>query len=335
LKRITTEREPDRLKSIFFGGGTPSLLSLENIADLLKVCRECFDLSDDVEISMEVNPKGLSLVKVLSLKKLGINRISIGVQSFVDTELHMLGRLHTAQEAWETVEWAKTSGFKNINIDLISGLPEQTLDLWRWNLQTAIDLSPQHLALYQLSVEEGTVMHHRIAQGNLKLPQDEEILEMDDLSDLLCSTNNINHYEISNYAKPGFRCRHNINYWKNGEYYGVGAGAVMYLEGERMKNIYDPERYCSLIDDGKTAVFEREKLDSEASFRETVVMGLRLVEGVSREVLFERYGIDLLKYYGKTLEDLLAGSLLEISDSSLRLTLRGRAVANSVMSNLV
>jgi oxygen-independent coproporphyrinogen III oxidase len=274
-------------------------------------------------------------VKIISLKKLGINRLSIGVQSFADNELLMLGRLHSAQEAMETVDWAKKSGFDNINVDLMSGLPNQRLEVWKWNLQTAIDLDPQHLSLYQLSIEPGTEMHNRISKGTLSPPSEEVVLDMDDFTDIVCSKRDFFQYEISNYSKPGFQCKHNINYWKNGEYYAVGAGAVRYLEGERIKNISDPEKYCALLEGGKSVLAEKEILDKEASFRETVIMGLRLVEGVSCEELFERYGIDLIKYYGKVLENLLESSLLEISESSLRLTKQGRAVANTVMSSLV
>jgi putative oxygen-independent coproporphyrinogen III oxidase len=335
VKIISSGVCADPLQTIFFGGGTPSLLSLENITDILSACKNCFKIDTNAEISMEVNPRSVDFVKLLSLSKIGINRLSIGVQSFLDKELFLLGRIHNAQEAWETVEWARKSGYRNINIDLISGVPGQTADMWRWNLQTALELEPEHLSLYQLTVEEGTSMKDQIDRERLALPAEDEILAMDRISGELCVTSGFTQYEISNYSIPGFSCQHNINYWKNKEYYAVGAGAVRYLAGVRMKNVEDPERYCAMITENGSAVVESEKLDKEASFRETVVMGLRMVAGISLEDLYRRYGIDLRKYYGKVLENLLEMSLLELHSSNLRLTARGREIANRVMADLV
>ncbi len=335
LKLISQKFTSDRLDTIFFGGGTPSLLPLENISDILKTCRDFFLIDKAAEISMEVNPKSVDFQKLLILKDLGINRLSVGVQSFINDELQFLGRLHTAQQAWETVESAKKSGYKNVSIDLMFGLPGQTSNHWRWSLQTAIDLLPEHLSLYQLTLEEGTELQVRIKRGDATLPEENEILAMDRVTAELCSTAGFSHYEISNFSQPGFSCRHNINYWKNKEYYAVGAGAVRYLAGERVRNVEDPEKYCGMMEQGETAVFESEKLSNEASFRETVVMGLRMTEGVSVKELFDRYGIDLREYYGKTLEKLITSMLLDMDTFRLRLTPRGRAVANRVMADLV
>jgi putative oxygen-independent coproporphyrinogen III oxidase len=335
MKVLSSNFRSDPLQTVFFGGGTPSLLSLENIADILSGCRKYFAIDEAAEISMEINPKSVDFVKLLTLGKLGINRMSIGVQSFSDTELYGLGRIHTAQEAWETVEWAKKSGCKNINIDLISGIPGQTAEVWRWTLQTAVELEPEHLSLYQLSVEEGTPIKEQVASGRVILPEEEDILAMDGITEELCFSSGFTQYEISNYSKPGFACRHNINYWRNGEYCAVGAGAVSYLSGVRIRNSEDPEGYCTMIEEKGTAVVDSEELDNEASFRETVVMGLRMVEGISVDDLYRRFGIDLLSYYGKALQDLLEMSLVELNSSTLKLTVRGREVANRVMADLV
>ena len=335
MSLITSEHEPSPLDTIFLGGGTPSVVSVENISSLLQFCRERFEINEQAEISMEINPKTVDFMQVLSLKNCGINRVSIGVQSFIDTELQRLGRIHNAQEAWDGVEAVRNAGISNINIDLISGLPGQSVDSWRWNLQSAIGHHPNHLSLYQLSIEEGTGFSKQIAGGGLVLPDEDEIAGMDEVTSDLCRSAGYNQYEISNYAKPGFECRHNINYWLNEEYFGVGAGAVRYLAGERIKNIVDPLTYCEKIERGESVVEESEALDSEASFRETVVMGLRMVEGVSSERLLSRYGVDLQLYYGETLEKLLGLSLLEFHKPYLRLTAKGRALANQVMAGLV
>lgn len=335
LEMIAPESAFHRLDTVFFGGGTPSLFSIDQLSEILNGCRIFFDLADDAEISLEMNPKTASIQKFLDWKELGINRLSIGIQSFSDRELQILGRIHTAQEAFDTVGFAKKTGYSNINIDLISGVPGQTANHWQWNLQTAIDLEPTHLALYQLSVEDKSQMDRLIKSRVLALPEEDEILAMDAVTASHCAFAEFQQYELSNYCQKGFACRHNINYWKNREYIGVGAAAVSFLQGKRMKNIAHPEKYCALIESSKNAVVESEILDREASFRETVVMGLRMVNGVSLDDLRNRYGIDVRSYYGKILERLLAMKLVEVDDFRMRLTEKGRMVANQVMADLV
>ncbi|MDR3631588.1 MAG: radical SAM family heme chaperone HemW [Desulfocapsaceae bacterium] len=336
ISMLTAHGQPDEpLETIFIGGGTPSLLSADHISSVLNFCRQRFRLHQQAEISMEINPKTVDFIQLMSLKESGVNRVSLGVQSFLDRELQQLGRIHTAQEAWDAAEMVRNAGFANINIDLISGLPGQTLDSWRWNLQSAISLNPDHLSLYQLSVEEGTPFYVQRDQGRLSLPDEEEIERMDVLTPELCRAADFWQYEISNYARPGFECRHNINYWLNEEYYGIGAGAVRYLAGERVKNIEDPLVYCQNMERGESVTQDREILDSEASFRESVIMGLRMVTGISAERLFRRYGIDLQLYYGEALERLVNLSLVEFEKPYLRLTAKGRALANRVMADLV
>lgn len=335
MRLLSSRHETGPLETIFFGGGTPSILSAENICSLLHSCRQQFEIDKRAEISMEINPKTLDFIKMISLTECGINRASIGVQSFIDTELQRLGRMHTAQEAWDAAETVRSAGISNINLDLISGLPGQSVDSWRWNLQSAIALHPEHLSLYQLSIEEGTGFNRQFQAGRLVLPDEEEIAGMDEVTLELCGAAGFIQYEISNFAQPGFECRHNINYWLNEEYLGVGAGAVRCLKGERVKNIEDPLLYCQKVESGESVVMESESLDAESSFRESVVMGLRMINGVSSERLWSRYGIDLQVYYGETLKKLLDLSLLEFDKSSLRLTVKGRALANRVMADLV
>jgi oxygen-independent coproporphyrinogen III oxidase len=335
MRMLTSEYEPRLLETIFLGGGTPSLLSVEDISSLLQFCQDRFKIDQRAEISMEMNPKTVDFIKAISLKECGINRVSIGVQSFIDTELQRLERIHNAQEAWDGVETVRNAGISNINIDLISGIPGQSVASWRWNLQSAIALHPEHLSLYQLSIEEKTGFSTQFAGGNLVLPDEDEIAGMDEVTADLCRSAGFGQYEISNYAQPGFECRHNINYWFNEEYFGVGAGAVRCLAGERIKNIEDPLIYCEKIERGESVVKESESLDREASFRESVVMGLRMVKGVSSDRLLTRYGIDLQLYYGETLQKLLESSLLEFDKPYLRLTAKGRALANRVMAELV
>ena len=335
MRLLASRHATDPLETIFLGGGTPSILSAENIGSLLQSCREAFAVDRQAEISMEINPRTLDFMKMISLAECGINRASLGVQSFIDTELQRLGRMHTAQESWDAVEAVRRAGISNINLDLISALPGQSVESWRWNLQSAIALHPDHLSLYQLSIEEGTGFYKQWEGGRLVLPDEEEVAAMDEVTLDVCRAAGFVQYEISNFSRPGFECRHNINYWHNEEYFGVGAGAVRCLKGERVKNIEDPLLYCQKMERGESVVLESESLDAESSFRESVVMGLRMVEGVSAERLLLRYGIDLRVYYGETLEKLLDQSLLEFDKSTLRLTEKGRALANLVMADLV
>jgi oxygen-independent coproporphyrinogen III oxidase len=317
------------------GGGTPSLLSIENLSAILLACKKRFLISDNIEISIEVNPRTVDFIKLVLMKELGINRFSVGAQSFSDRELQQLGRLHTAQDAWDTVTSVRSADIFNINIDLMSGLPGQSVDSWRWSLDSAISLHPTHLSLYQLSVEGGTSFFLQLQKGTMSLPDEEVLMEMDQVTLDLCEIAGFQQYEISNFAQPGFECKHNINYWENGEYFAVGAGAVRYLGGERIKNIDNPSLYCQQLEKGESIVQESEMLDLEASFRESVVLGLRMVKGVSSERLLKRYGIDLETYYGQILTGLLDLQLLEFNGNALRLTKKGRALGNQVMADLV
>ncbi len=323
------------LDTIFFGGGTPSLLSVDHIGEILSCCREFPGIGDGAEISLEANPKTLDFMKLLQLRQAGINRISIGVQSFIDSELDLLGRLHSAQDSWDCIRDATGAGFANISLDLMYGVPGQTPERWRWNVETALSLNLPHLSLYQLTIEDDTPFAVRYDRGTLSLPEEDEVMLMDEISFDLCKEAGLEQYEISNFAMPGFECGHNINYWNNLEYLAVGAGSVGFQQGCRSRNISEPLRYCQAVESGETTTEESEKLTPDESFRESVVMGLRMVKGVSYRALFERYGIHLPKYYGEILTPLLEGGYVEFTDTHFRLTDKGRPLANQILSELV
>jgi len=323
------------LDTIFFGGGTPSILSADQIGHILGCCREYFGVSDEAEITLEANPKTLDFMKLLQLRQAGINRISIGVQSFIDAELAMLGRLHSAQNSQDCVRDAIGAGFTDISLDLMYGVPGQTPEQWRWNLECALALEPTHLSLYQLGIEEGTPFAVRHQRGEIELPAEGEIVTMDELSIDLCRSKGLEQYEISNFARPGHECLHNLNYWYNLDYIAAGAGAVGFYQGERTRNVSEPRSYCQIVERGDSLLVESEKLSPEASFRETVIMGLRMVKGVSSTALFERFNIRLQEYYGDTLTPLLADGYVEFTDTHFRLTKKGRFLANRVLTELV
>lgn len=327
--------QKDKLESIFFGGGTPSILKADQIEAIISCCREYPGFDEDVEISLEVNPKTVNFMKLLQLREAGVNRISIGVQSFVDQELNILGRLHSAQDSWDCVRDAMGAGFVNISLDLMYGIPGQNAATWRWNLETALSLGVPHLSLYQLTIEENTPMAGNISDGHLVLPAEDEIIAMDEITLELCEEAGLKQYEISNYALSGFSCRHNVNYWHNNNYLAAGAGGVGYLNGERWRNIPAPVEYCEALEAGNSAIVESEKLSPEESFRESVVIGLRMVEGVAYGALYDRFGIYLRDYYNTVLPPLLDEGFVEFTDTHFRLTKKGRNLANQIMAELV
>ncbi len=334
-RKVQAEGQAGPLETIFLGGGTPTLLSTNILIRLITYITTFFEIAHDCEFSIEANPGTLDETKLKSLLTAGVNRLSIGVQSFNNKELETIGRTHSASDAKQAIAMAKAAGFENLSIDLMYGLPSQTPGTWQESLETAIDLDIPHLSLYQLIVEEGTALKKMLRDGKIQLPDEDAIADMDDITASFTEEQGLVQYEISNYARKGFQCRHNINYWENNDYYGIGAGAVGYIEGTRIKNINNPERYCSLLESGHPVAGEKEYLAKEASFGETVIMGLRMNQGVSIKKLQDRYDLHPDQLYGKTLQRLLANNLLEYINNHLCLTTHGRQFANVVMAELV
>jgi len=339
LKREMTQNLPregrGELTTFFIGGGTPTVLEPTVLVDLIDYARELFGFAPDIEISLEANPGTVNESDLLILREGGINRISFGVQSFVDSELRLLGRCHDGEEAEKAVGAAREAGFDNISLDLMYGVPGQDRHTWQTSLDTAISLGPKHLSLYQLTVEQGTPLKRYIESGSLVLPDEDEIGEMDLLTERLCGEAGLEQYEISNYGVPGFECRHNINYWLNREYLAAGAGCVSCLRGVRQSRVADPARYIDRIGRGASVIVGTEELSREAAFRETVIMGLRMIRGVSCRELYDRYTMEPEEYYGPVLRRLISLSLVELREGSLRITGAGRHLANSIMAELV
>ena len=327
--------DPGPLATLFFGGGTPSLLSVEQIATVINCCAELFGLAPGAEVSLEVNPGTVDTAKLAGLRRAGVNRLSIGIQSLDNGELRRLGRAHDREQAIRAVEMARAAGFRNLSLDLMSGLPGQDGESWRRTLEQALALAPEHLSCYQLSIEEGTPFARRCDQGQLTLPDDEAIAAMDQWTLQLTAQAGLVRYEISNFARPGYECRHNLNYWHNRSWLALGAGAVSSVGGGRRQRVTDPEEYCRLVEDGKSPVVDEEVLAQEARFRETVVMGLRLIQGVDLIALRRRFGIEAREYYGKTLTRLCDQGLLRLEGDQLRLSACGLLFANQVMAELI
>ncbi len=322
--------------TIFIGGGTPSILPVRALAEVLAELHHRLPVAGTApEISVEVNPGTIDAEGLIELRRAGCNRLSIGIQSFDDQELAGLGRIHSAAEARATIAAARAAGFDNLSFDLMYGLPGQTAADWQATLDQALAFDPVHLSMYELTVEEGTDLARDAEQGRWRLPDEEEILLMMAAIDAAIGAGSLVRYEISNYALPSRECRHNVNYWQNGWYLGLGPGAVSGLGGERRTAVADLAEYCRLVEAGRPVWREVERLDREAAFRETVVMGLRMLAGVTIEDLRLRFGLDPATYYGPILERLVGQGFLRLEEGRLRLTTRGLPLANRVMAELV
>lgn len=335
LQEIRSQQSGQLLNTLFVGGGTPTVLSKEQLKMILDTCDEKFGFTVDAEISLEANPGTIDYSGLRFLRSAGFNRISLGVQSFDDRELHKLGRVHDAAMAGKVVIDAQRAGFDNLSLDLMYGLPGQTLQSWRSTLQQALALEPQHLSAYQLSIDEGTGFADLAERDELNLAAEEIIVEMDELTQEISSAAGLDQYEISNFCRPGFACSHNLNYWHNQDYLACGAGAVSCLAGVRARRVEDPMAYCEAIEQGRDAVAESEKLERMASFKETVIMGLRLINGISDQQLRKRYELSLVEVYGKSLDDLSGRGLIHFDGLRLALSAKGRRFANQVMAELV
>ncbi|GAB4339935.1 MAG: radical SAM family heme chaperone HemW [Desulfobulbaceae bacterium] len=325
-----------RVDTVFVGGGTPSLLPPPLLTELLDLLRDAFPLSGrEIEFSVEVNPATLRPETMEALRRGGCNRLSIGVQSFADEELRAIGRPHTAADGVRAVRAARTAGFTNCSLDLMYGLPGQTVKSWEQTLATALGLALNHLAIYELTIEEGTPFSEAREQGKLALPSEEEVVAMMETTERMTVAAGFVRYEISNYARPGRECRHNCNYWHNGWYVGLGPGAVSCLDGWRVGAVPDVREFQRRLVAGRDWWSWEERLEGVERFRETVVMGLRMSEGISLSGLGKRFGLDLREYYGPTLERLVSRGMVEISGDRLRLTSAGMRLANPVMAELV
>jgi oxygen-independent coproporphyrinogen-3 oxidase len=355
--RLVAESAPGRLavQTVFFGGGTPSLLSATQFDAIFRTIREHYDLVDTAEISLEANPGTLSFTYLQDLCSLGFNRLSLGVQSAQPDELRMLERIHDYFEVIQSVEWSRRAGFENLNLDLIFGLPEQTLDRWQATVNLILGLRPEHLSLYALTLEHGTPFGRWARHGLIPMPDPDAAADMYEWAEETLASAGYEHYEISNWARPGHECRHNLQYWRNLPYLGFGAGAhgfandIRYSNALRIKTYIDrltpPIRRLSFPLSPSTVNHLR--ITTQSEMQETMITGLRLTrEGVSAAAFQERFGRGLVDVFGKEIDELIGLGLLEwVEDSALplgkgsgervRLTVRGRLLGNQVFVRFV
>jgi oxygen-independent coproporphyrinogen-3 oxidase len=323
------------VSTVFFGGGTPTYLSGEQLGRILQTIRACFSVLPNAEISSEANPGSSDAAKFAAMRAAGFNRLSIGVQSFDDGLLIALDRFHTAGEAENAFRLARSAGFDNLNLDLMFALPTQTTRLWEASLERALALGTEHLSLYALTLEPGTHFERLNAGGKLDLPDEDEELQMYERSIALLTQAGYEHYEVSNFARPGSRSRHNQVYWRNEEYLGVGPGAVSYIGGRRYKRERLPARYVRKVNANTDLAVESECLTSEETLGETMMLGLRLRDGLPLARLRERFALDPLTHFAPQIEKLTVRGLLTLHDDTLRLTHRGLLLANDVLSEFL
>ena len=326
--------EDRRVNTIFFGGGTPSLFPAEETRRVLNLLTESFDLAPDCEITLEANPGAAEAERFGALREAGVNRISIGVQTFDDAALNRLDRVHTGDDAERAFRSAREAGFANVSLDLMFGIPYQTIPMAARDIERAIALGPEHLSAYELTIEPGTAFHARQARGELNgLPDEETALRMWELRDSVLAESGYERYEISNFARPGFACMHNLNYWRRGDYLGVGAGAHSLLEGRRFWNHARPDVYAQNASD-PTANFERVD-EPEKALGEALMLGLRMREGVSLERIARECGADPEVAFGELFEELESSGLVARENGSLRLSEEGTLLANRVLAKFL
>lgn len=318
--------------SIFVGGGTPSVLPPELVEALFVAVYDCFAVSADAEITIEANPGTLTMEKLETYLNCGINRLSLGLQSADGEELRTLGRIHSYDDFLKSYQRARQAGFTNINVDLMSALPGQTMQSWKNTLRKVMMLKPEHISAYSLIIEAGTPFYERYHENPEAFPDEETDREMYHLTKELMAAQGYERYEISNYARPGYECRHNIGYWTGAEYLGLGLGASSYTHGFRYHNVTDLEEYLSLdLREPGAAAREIQELTPEEKMEEFMFLGLRLTKGVSGSEFLERFGQNMWNMYGEVFEKLSRQGLILEEPPMVRLTELGIDVSNQVL----
>ena len=339
-----------RISTIFFGGGTPSYIPGKCISRLMRAINSDMSVDAVAEITLEANPDDVTQEKLEQWLDSGVNRISIGVQSFDPSTLTSLGRRHDAETAIHAVRSARSHGFKNISIDLMFGLPNQKMTNWIRSLETAIELDTDHMSLYGLQIEPGTPLHRNVELGATPLPDDDLAADMYEKSMDILEASGYCHYEISNWCRPRMESQHNMSYWLNREYLGLGPGAHSSLQGHRFANMRSPRRYTdtilnfqeseSLNDNptirqGDVAIDFVETTTVEISMSETMMLGMRLSRGVSFKNFEERYGVPMQDIYRDEINDLISLGLIEYIPCGIKLTRQGKLLGNEVFQRFI
>ena len=319
-------------ETIYFGGGTPSLLEPSEIEKILDRVRLKFDISDDAEITMEMNPATVTPESLAGYRNLGVNRASFGVQTFDDNALKLLARGHDANDARATFRMLRDAGFDNVSLDLIAGLPGQALDMWERNLDEAIAMSPEHLSLYLLEIHEGTPLAEQVRSNRQPMPDPELAAEMYEVMIDRLAAAGYEQYEISNFSRPGYESRHNTKYWTLDPVFGFGVSAHSFDGRERYANERDTAKYVDLIENQASAENYRETIDIASEY---VFLGLRLEDGIDLGSYTERFGEVLIAKYRDEIDRLQDSGLVEVNDNRIKLTRKGKLFSNEVFAVFV
>lgn len=326
--------DKETIKTIYFGGGTPSILSKNEFERIFEAIYTNFSVDIDAEITFEANPDDLTINFLESIRSLPFNRMSIGIQSFDDIDLKRINRRHSGKQAIEAVHNAQIAGFNNISIDLIYGLPFQTLETWEKQIDTAFKLNVQHISAYGLTYEEGTMLWKQREKGELKPVDDETMLEMYGLLDKIMKQNSFEEYEISNFSLPNYRSKHNTSYWKQKPYIGIGPSAHSYDLNSRQWNVASITDYVKAISEN-TSFFEKEVLTLYDKYNDFVMVSLRTSDGLDLEELETRFGTDLKAYCLQNLKTFIDSKKVDYSDGKLRLTAEGIHISNLILIELM
>ncbi|MCX8027100.1 MAG: radical SAM family heme chaperone HemW [Thermodesulfovibrionales bacterium] len=308
--------------SIYFGGGTPSLLKVRHLADIISVIAKHHKLTQNCEITLEANPFNLTISRLKGFRDAGINRISLGIQGVFDEDLTAIGRLHNSQSGINAIRDAKDCGFKNISVDLLYGLPHQNTEKWLKTLETIINEHPHHISTYELTIHKQTPIYKMICNGDIRLPDDETVSEMYLKGCEFIESQGFRQYEISNFSHKGYECRHNLNYWFRLKYFGFGAGAHSFDGQKRYSNIEDITRYVFLINNGMAAIDNCTILNPADIHRENIFLSLRTTEGMD---------VSSLNCGDEVLKELVHEDLITVDDGRVRLTRKGMLVSNEVI----
>jgi oxygen-independent coproporphyrinogen-3 oxidase len=321
--------------TIYFGGGTPSLLDATDVARIVTACREAFEVSPDAEVTLEANPETVDQPKLSAFREAGATRLSFGVQSFREPELRRLSRLHSADRARHALAEARRGGFDNVSLDLMMWLPGQSVTQWLESVDAAIALSPDHLSLYLLEVYPNAPLKEEMARASWSQAPDDDAAAMYVTAMERLEAAGYEQYEISNVARPGRRCRHNLKYWQDGEWLGFGCGAHGTVDGIRVKNVAGTDDYVERVGRGESTASDVRRLSPGERLGDALFMGLRLTDGIDLEAISRRYDVDVWQKHGAELEPFLSAGILRREGPRLALTRQGMLVANEVMTVFV
>ena len=345
-KEISDIPQKTSFSTLYIGGGTPTSLSAGTLTGLIKHIHKHINFMDDYEATIEANPGTIDKEKLLAARYSGINRISIGVQSFNDDELKLLGRLHSSDDAERAVLLARECGFRNIGVDLIYGIPGQEVSEWRKTLERAVSLRPEHISVYELTAEDGTLLYEYLKSPTLPLVlakegissrkwrviEEDQIIEMYEYTIDFLKKEGYLHYEISNFSLPGFACRHNLNYWDAGSYYGAGLGAHSHINRKRFHNTDNLEEYINFMSNGVNPVKGEEEITPEMAVSEALFLGLRRTDGMDLKKFTKSFRSDIMSSFRKEISEFEESGLIEVYDSGsrIRLTRKGLLLSNEV-----